>query len=61
MPGRPSEVVVRTLQAHVRRSAEDRQGFYARGAWPFHVAFEDSYVRENWGGINVMCRFNGIP
>jgi hypothetical protein len=45
------------------------RGFYARGpgnyrwsmARPFHVAFEDSYVRANWDGINSLCRFNGIP
>lgn len=46
-----------------------RKGFYARGpgsyrwsmARPFHVAFEDSYVRANWDGINALCRFNSIP
>lgn len=46
-----------------------RRGFYARGpgnyrwsmARPFHVAFEDGYVRANWDGINALCKFNGIP
>lgn len=30
-------------------------------ARPFHVAFEDNYIRANWDGINALCRFNGIP
>lgn len=46
-----------------------RRGFFARRpgsyrwsmARPFHVAFEDSYIRTNWDGINATCRFDGIP
>jgi hypothetical protein len=62
----------RRIAAAIARIPEfmmQRRGFYARGpgnyrwstARPFHVAFEDSYVRANWDGINSMCRFNGIP
>lgn len=29
-------------------------------ARPYHVAFEDSYIRAQWDGINALCRFNGV-
>lgn len=46
-----------------------RRGFHARGPgnyrWkasrPFHVAFEDTYVRAHWDGINGLCKVNGLP
>lgn len=55
--------------ARIPEFLKQRKGFYARGpgiyrwsmARPFHVAFEDSYVRANWDGINAQCRFNSIP
>jgi hypothetical protein len=46
-----------------------RHGFYPRGSghyrWradrPYHVALEDTYVRENWFDIDEICKLNGIP
>jgi hypothetical protein len=45
-----------------------RRGFFQRGGgprWkadrPYHVAFEDSYIRAHWDEINALCRLNGIP
>lgn len=46
-----------------------RRGFYSRGAgnyrWkparPYHVAFEDGYIRAHWHVINELTKFNGIP
>ena len=46
-----------------------RRGFYSRGqgnyrwnlARPYHVAFEDGYIRAHWHVINELCRFNGNP
>lgn len=45
-----------------------RKGFYPRGSgmrWkasrPYHVALEDSYVRERWDYINIVCKLNGLP
>jgi len=44
-------------------------GFYSREGgdhrWkrshPYHVALPDMYVRENWDGINAVCRLNDLP
>ncbi|MHC6157514.1 hypothetical protein ACVSQB_37825 [Bradyrhizobium elkanii] len=44
-------------------------GFYSRGPdnyhWkpvrPFHLAFEDGYIRAHWHVINELCKLNGIP
>jgi hypothetical protein len=45
-----------------------RRGFFERGGgkrWnpkkPYHVALEDIYVRENWFGIDVICKLNSLP
>lgn len=46
-----------------------RRGFYSRGqgnyrwkpARPYHVAFEDGYIRAHWHVISEMSRLNGIP
>jgi hypothetical protein len=62
----------RRIAAAIARIPEfmiQRKGFYARDlggyrwstARPFHVAFEDSFIRANWDCINALCRFNGIP
>jgi hypothetical protein len=44
-------------------------GFYSRQGgdkrWklsrPYHVALQDSYVREQWDRINAICTYNGVP
>lgn len=44
-------------------------GFYSRDGgdfrWkrshPYNVALPDMYVRENWGGINAICKLNDLP
>jgi hypothetical protein len=44
-------------------------GFYSRDGgdyrWraerPYHVALADTYARENWDGINAVCKLNDIP
>ncbi|MDA9513182.1 hypothetical protein XI04_08995 [Bradyrhizobium sp. CCBAU 11430] len=46
-----------------------RRGFYLRGqgnyrwkpAQPYHVAFEDGYIRAHWHVFSEMSRLNGIP
>jgi len=46
-----------------------RGGFYSRGpgnyrfnpARPYHVALQDSYIREHYDGITELCRLNDIP
>jgi hypothetical protein len=45
-----------------------RRGFFERGGgqrWnpkrPYHVALEDSYVREHWSGIDAICKLNSLP
>jgi hypothetical protein len=45
-----------------------RRGFFERGSgkrWnakkPYHVALEDVYVRENWYGIDAICKLNSLP
>jgi hypothetical protein len=32
-----------------------------RGARPYHVALEDSYIRAHWGFIDAVCKMNSIP
>jgi len=58
LPGRPSEVVVRSFQAHVSRG---RKIAGAISRKPFHVALEDSYIRANYGETNELCKLNCIP
>lgn len=46
-----------------------RNGFHSRGgsphrwspARPYHVALEDSFIRENYDWITDLCKLNGIP
>jgi hypothetical protein len=45
-----------------------RKGFFERGSgkrWnpkrPYHVALEDTYVREHWAGIDAICKLNSLP
>jgi hypothetical protein len=45
-----------------------RQDFHPRGSgrpWSplrsYHVALEDSYVRENWDCIDALCKYNRVP
>jgi hypothetical protein len=60
---------IATAIARLPEFLMQRQGFYQRGAghnqWkpsrPYHVALEDTYIREHWDGINALCKLNNIP
>jgi hypothetical protein len=28
---------------------------------PYHVALEDTYLREHWFGIDAICKLNSLP
>jgi hypothetical protein len=45
-----------------------RQGFYPRGSGPrlrtdrpYHVALQDTYIREHWDEIDALCKLNSLP
>jgi hypothetical protein len=59
----------RKIAAAIARIPEfmmQRRGFYSRGpgnyrwksARPFHVAFEDAYIRVHWHVINELRKIN---
>lgn len=59
---------IATAIARIPEFMMQRRGFNSRCGghprWrperPYHVAFEDSYVRKNWDLIDALCKLNGI-
>lgn len=41
--------------------SRDGGDFRWKRSHPYHVGLPDMYVRENWDGINAICRLNDIP